>query len=126
MDAEAQPAAGSSVPSERRWFWTSIIWKLTLFVGVVIAINTGLLIGAAYYTTSAILQDQIHDRLTTVAGDRQEMLVHGLKQQEDRAARFAGRPRDPNAPGRSGRRDAAGSTSSRRRPRRSSRTSGRT
>jgi two-component system NtrC family sensor kinase len=93
MDAEDQPAAGPSVASERRLFRTSIIWKLTLFVGVVIAINTSLLIGAAYYTTSAILQDQIHDRLTTVAGDRQEMLVHGLKQQEDRAAWFAGRTR---------------------------------
>ena len=82
-----------SVPSGRRWFRTSIIWKLTLFVGVVIAINTGLLIGAAFYTTRAMLQDQIHDRLTTVAGDRQEMLVHGLKQQEDRAAWFANRTR---------------------------------
>ncbi len=93
IDAEPQPAAGAAVAGERRRFRTSIIWKLTLFVGVVIAINTGLLIGAAYYATSAILQDQIHARLTTVAADRQEMLVHGLKQQEDRAGWFAGRTR---------------------------------
>ncbi len=93
MDAQAQPAAGPSVGGERRRFRTSIIWKLTLFVGVVIAINTGLLVGAAYYTTSAILQDQIHARLSTVAADRQEMLVDGLKQNEDRAAWFAGRSR---------------------------------
>jgi two-component system, NtrC family, sensor kinase len=93
MDAEAQPAAGPTVPGERRRFRTSIIWKLTLFVGVVIAINTGLLVGAAFYTTRSIVQDQIHARLTTVADDRQEMLVHGLKQQEERVAWFAARTR---------------------------------
>ena len=95
MDAEAESAVGSgtNAPIERPRFRTSIVWKLTLFVGVLIAMNTGVLIGVAYYTTSSILQDQIHDRLTTVAADRQEMLVHGLKQQEARAAWFAGRTR---------------------------------
>jgi PAS domain S-box-containing protein len=62
---------------------------LTLFVGILVVVNTGLLIGAAYVTTSAILRDQIHDRLTTVAGDRQDMLVHELKEQQERATGLA-------------------------------------
>ena len=44
-------------------------------MGVLVALNTGVLIGAAYIATSAILRDQIHERLSTVAADRQEMLA---------------------------------------------------
>jgi PAS domain S-box-containing protein len=68
---------------------TSIVWKLTLFVGVVVALNTGLLIGVAYIATSAILRDQIHDRLATRAADRQGMLQSALKEQAQRAAALA-------------------------------------
>ena len=71
----------------------SIVWKLTLFVGVLVAINTALLIGVAYITTSAILQDEVKDRLNTVAGDRQEILLHELNQQVERAVGFANRSR---------------------------------
>src|SRR5262249_21986217 len=66
---------------------------LTLFVGIVVALNTGLLIGVAYIATSTILNEQIHERLTTVSGDRQEMLRTALKQQEVRARVFAHRSR---------------------------------
>src|SRR5262245_33532876 len=71
----------------------SIVWKLTLFVGVLVVLNTGSLIGVVYITTSAMLRDQIHDRLTTVSADRQEMLLNALKQEERRAAVFAHWPR---------------------------------
>ncbi len=93
LDGGPESEAIAIAPEVRRAFRTSIVWKLTLFVGVLVALNTGLLIGAAYFATSAILRDQVHDRLTTVAGDRQEMLVHGLKQDQDQAASFAGWPR---------------------------------
>ena len=93
MGAPSQPTAGSSTTNPRSFFRTSLIWKLTLFVGVLVVINTALLIGAAYVTTSAILHDQIQDRLTTVAGDRQEILLHELNQQVERAVGFANRSR---------------------------------
>jgi two-component system NtrC family sensor kinase len=93
LGAESQPTAGSSVANPRSFFRTSIIWKLTLFVGVLVVINTALLIGAAYITTSAILVDEVQDRLTTVAGDRQEILLLELNQQVERAVGFANRSR---------------------------------
>jgi PAS domain S-box-containing protein len=71
----------------------SIVGKLTLFVGVLVAFNTALLIGAAYVTTSAILSDQVRNRLMAIAGDRQEVLFLALRQQRERASSIGGRPR---------------------------------
>jgi two-component system, NtrC family, sensor kinase len=71
----------------------SIVGKLTLFVGVLVGLNTALLIGAAYVTISAILRDQIQSRLEAIAGDRQEILFHEFQQQQGRVLEFAGRPR---------------------------------
>jgi PAS domain S-box-containing protein len=71
----------------------SIVGKLTLFVGVVVGLNTAMLIGAAYVTTDAMLRDQIAERLKGIAADRQEVLLHELRQQQERAAACAGRPR---------------------------------
>ncbi len=71
----------------------SIVAKLTWFVGVLVALNTGALIGVAYIITSGMLRDQIHDRLTTVAADRQGILVNALKQEGGRAAALANWPR---------------------------------
>ena len=70
-----------SSPAKRSFLRSSIVWKLTLFVGVLVALNCGVLIGVAYIATSAILRDQIHERLSTVAADRQEMLAYTLEQQ---------------------------------------------
>jgi hypothetical protein len=67
----------------------SIVWKLTLFVGVVVALYTGLLTDVAYVTTSEMLRVQIHDRLTTLAADRQGLLVSALRDQEQRAQALA-------------------------------------
>src|SRR5262245_47164459 len=71
----------------------SIVWKLTLLVGVLVALNGGVLIGVAFLATSTILRDQFDERLRTVAADRQEMLLNTLRQQEERATQLANRPR---------------------------------
>ncbi len=68
----------------------SIVSKLTLFVGVLIGVNTALLIGAASVATESILGYQIRERLTTVAADRQQILVRELRSQQSRTSRFAG------------------------------------
>ena len=79
--------------SLRRFFrWSSIARKLTVFVGVVVVLNGAALIGATYFGTSAILQDQILKRLVTVATLRQEMLATTLKEHEKHAREFAERP----------------------------------
>jgi two-component system NtrC family sensor kinase len=83
-----------SSPGLRRPFpRSSIVWKMTLFVGVVVALFGGLLIAVAFLFTSKILRDQIHERLSTLAGDRQEILATTLRQFEERAVQFAKRPR---------------------------------
>jgi two-component system, NtrC family, sensor kinase len=78
----------SSVPSSR---WSSIVWKLTVFVGVVVALNGAALIGVAYLATNSILQDQIFKRLVTVATLRQELLASTLEKNKERVIDFAGR-----------------------------------
>ena len=52
----------------RRW---SIVTKLTLFVGLLVALTAGTLITVGFQYTSGILQDQINNRLSAVADDRQ-------------------------------------------------------
>jgi two-component system, NtrC family, sensor kinase len=81
-------APAASVPPSR---WSSIVWKLTLFVGVVVALNGAALIGVAYLATNSILQDQIFKRLVTVATLRQELLATTLQKYEERVIDFAGR-----------------------------------
>jgi PAS domain S-box-containing protein len=71
---------------------SSIVWKLTLFVGVFVALNAAVLIGAAYVTTGGIITDQIHERLRTIAAGRQEILVLALRQQVDQTAQLASLP----------------------------------
>ena len=82
-------AEGQDAPSKRSFVRSSIVWKLTLFVGVLVTINCGVLIGVAYIATSRILRNQINERLSTVASDRQEMLAYMLNSQEERAAQLA-------------------------------------
>ncbi len=82
-------APASSRPPSR---WSSIVWKLTVFVGVVVALNGAALIGVTYLATNSILQDQIFKRLVTVATLRQEMLATTLEKHEERVIDFAGRP----------------------------------
>jgi two-component system NtrC family sensor kinase len=91
VDGQARPEP--SVSPKKSRFRSSIVWKLTLFVGVLVALNCAVLIGVAYIATSKILRKQIHERLSTVAADRQEMLAYTLRQHEERATQFAHRVR---------------------------------
>ena len=81
---------GSSGPSSR---WSSIVWKLTVFVGVVVALDGAALIGVTYLATSSILRGQIFMRLRTLATLRQELLAATLERHEKRALDFAARSR---------------------------------
>ncbi|MHB1561246.1 MAG: GAF domain-containing protein [Isosphaeraceae bacterium] len=69
----------------------SIVGKLTLFVAVLVGLNTSLLVGAAYLTTSAIVRDQVRTQLEAIAGDRQEILFFALRQQHERTVELAAR-----------------------------------
>jgi signal transduction histidine kinase len=89
MSTEGRELPKSSFHSKRSFFRSSIVWKLTLFVGVLVTLNCGVLIGVAYVATSVILREQIDERLSTVASDRQEMLAYMLERQEERAAQLA-------------------------------------
>jgi PAS domain S-box-containing protein len=73
--------------------WSSIIWRLTIFVGVVVALNGALLIGVTYLATRAILEEQVFKRLGAVATLRQELLSSTLQDHEQRAFEFASRSR---------------------------------
>ena len=52
----------------------SIVVKLTLFVGLLVALTAGILITVVYYYTGEMLRDQIDNRLSAVADDRQSLL----------------------------------------------------
>ena len=91
MGAESQARLDDSAATKRSFLWASIVWKLTFLVGVLVALNGGILIAVAYFTTSSILRDQIHLRLATVATDRQEMLSSELREKEAHALELAGR-----------------------------------
>ena len=65
----------------RRW---SIVTKLTLFVGLLVALTAGTLITVGFQYTSEILRDQINNRLSAVADDRQALLMEELLHLEER------------------------------------------
>jgi len=93
MDADGETRLDSA-PVSRRWLpRSSIVWKMTVFVGVLVALNGGLLIGVAFFATSRMLRNEIHARLTTLAADRQGMLANTLTQLEERTAQLARRLR---------------------------------
>ena len=64
--------------------WRSIVLKLTLFVGVLVALTAGTLITVGFYYTSLMLRDQIDSRLSAMADDRQALLMAGLLHLEER------------------------------------------
>ncbi len=65
-------------------FRRSIVLKLTLFVGSLVALAAGTLISVGFSYTSAMLRDQIDNRLSAMADDRQALLVAGLLHLEER------------------------------------------
>ena len=58
--------------------------KLTLFVGVLVALTAGTLITVDSYYTSLMLRDQIDSRLSAMADDRQALLMDRLLHLEER------------------------------------------
>ena len=62
----------------------SIVLKLTLFVGVLVALTAGTLITVGFYYTSFMLRDQIDNRLSAMADDRRALLLAGLHHLEER------------------------------------------
>src|SRR5262249_24417320 len=93
MGDDGQGRPGSVAAARRSLLRSSIVWKLTVFVGVLVALNGAVLIAVAYFTTSAILRDQIHKRLSTVATARQAQLTDALRHLQDKALQFANRAR---------------------------------
>src|SRR5262249_32913220 len=93
MGDDGQGRRGSAGAPRRSLLRTSIVWKLTVFVGVLVALNGAGLIEVAYLSASAILRDQIHKRLSTVATARQAQLTDALRHLQDKALQFANRAR---------------------------------
>ena len=93
MEALGHVQPEPSSPSRWLFLRWSIVWKMTLFVGVLVTLNCAILIGVAYLATTEILRNQIDQRLLTVASDRQEMLAYTLQQQQERATQLAQRVR---------------------------------
>jgi signal transduction histidine kinase len=71
----------------------SIVLKLTLFVGALVALTAGTLITVGYVYTAGVLRDQIDARLSAIADDRQAFLRSELLHLEDRARLVASRTR---------------------------------
>jgi signal transduction histidine kinase len=77
-----------------RWFLRrSIVLKMTVFVGALLALLAGALIAVVFHYTGEMLRDQINNRLAAVADDRLAMLRRSLAHLEERARIFASRYR---------------------------------
>jgi len=94
---EGQGDGSSSAESPPSWApdppRTSIVLKLATFVGILVSVTAGTLIGVGYFYISEIVRDQVHARLSLVASDRQDMLLNGLRQHEERTVLLASRAR---------------------------------
>ena len=77
----------------RSFFHSSIWLNLTIFVGVLVITTSSILIWTGYVFTRDILVDQIHERLTVVAADRQALLLAYIRQQQERVNLVASRTR---------------------------------
>jgi PAS domain S-box-containing protein len=71
----------------------SIVLKLTLFVGALVALTAATLITVGYVYTAEVLRDQIDARLSAIADDRQALLKSEMQHLEDRARLVASRTR---------------------------------
>jgi PAS domain S-box-containing protein len=71
----------------------SIVVKLALFVGLLVALTAGILTTVVYYYTGEMLRDQIDNRLSAVADDRQSLLLYELAQVDERIRTLASRYR---------------------------------
>ncbi len=71
----------------------SIVAKLTLFVGFLVALTAGVLITVGYLYVGAIVRDQIDARLSVIADDRQTLLLTSMKREEERVRQVTTRTR---------------------------------
>lgn len=72
----------------------SSIWlRLTIFVGVLVIVTSGILIWTGYAFARDILVGQIQERLTVVTADRQALLLGYIRQQQERVQLIASRTR---------------------------------
>ena len=71
----------------------SIRWKLAALVAVVVMVPTLILSVVIYWGARDILRNQIHERLTVVASDRQRWMLAYVQQQLERAALVSSRTR---------------------------------
>ncbi len=71
----------------------SIQWKLGAFVAVVLTLSTVVLSATIYGVARNIVRDQIHERLSVVASDRQRLLLSYVQQQQERVGLVASRTR---------------------------------
>jgi hypothetical protein len=71
----------------------SIVVKLTLYVGLLVALTAGTLIAVGFHYTSELLRDQIDRHLSSVAEDRQSILLNGLSYMEERVRSLLNRYR---------------------------------
>lgn len=63
---------------------TPILFKLTIFICLLILLTAGAVGGAGYVVTRDVLRSEIHKRLTTLASDRQQLLQAHTAQQIER------------------------------------------
>ncbi|MGZ3356060.1 MAG: hypothetical protein ACXVBO_14550, partial [Isosphaeraceae bacterium] len=84
MDNDLDPRFDAALERPSLAPWRSIVLKLTLFVGVLVALTAGTLITVGFYYTSLMLRDQIDNRLSAMADDRQALLKAGLHHLEER------------------------------------------
>ncbi|APW58986.1 HAMP domain-containing histidine kinase [Paludisphaera borealis] len=71
----------------------SIVAKLTLFVGFLVALTAGVLITVGYLYVSAMVSSQIDAQLSVIADDRQALLLTTMQQEEERVRQLATRTR---------------------------------
>ncbi|MBV8130199.1 MAG: GAF domain-containing protein [Planctomycetaceae bacterium] len=84
MDNHLDPRFDAALERPSLASWRSIVLKLTLFVGVLVALTAGTLITVGFYYTSLMLRDQIDNRLSAMADDRRALLLAGLHHLEER------------------------------------------
>ncbi len=71
----------------------SIVWKLTLFVTALVVLVAGGLSVSGYVVARRIMREQVRDRLTVVAADRQAQVLGFIGQQQERVALVTSRTR---------------------------------
>ncbi|QEH34599.1 Sensor protein ZraS [Aquisphaera giovannonii] len=71
----------------------SIVLKLTLFVGLLVALTAGALISIGYVYTGRIFREQLRSRLSAVADDRRALLLTEIAHLEERIRTLASRYR---------------------------------